>query len=129
MKIAIIDDDPTYLRILCDVLYDYKPDIFDSADKFKQIDVSIYDVILIDHSIDGVHWKDIYKAIRGQTLANFSVLATFDELHYINDGTPLVPPEIKDDSRIRNLFRKYDYDGIIEWVGWEKLKMDSLELF
>ena len=118
MRLAVIDDDPLYLTVLHDLLGQWNPDFYDSGDKFLGVDYGIYDLAIIDHSIDGKDWRHVYEKARHNSKTDFIIIATFDLKHYNNP--PILTKEEKKDSRISGVFRRYDREKLKEWVKlWE----------
>lgn len=127
-QLAVIDDDPQYLKVISDFLRDYKPDLYDNPSKLKQSDYSLYDLIIIDHNINGLNWRKLYSELKTGTPAHFMVVATFDKAHYDRINEPLLTSDNLKDPRIMGASQKYDHRKIKRWVEFQITRMESLFL-
>ena len=127
-KLAVIDDDPQYLKVISDFLRDYKPDLYDDPTKLKQSDYSVYDLIVIDHNINGLDWRKLYNELKSGTTAHFMVIATFDQEYYDKIKQPLLTSDTLKDPRIMGVLQKYDHKKIKLWVEFQIMRLESLYL-
>ncbi len=82
MKIALIDDDEGYQKIFEDIISNHEQycvDYFMSNEDFRGADPSIYDLIIVDHTLPGdFNGIDIIKALKKNNLtdAKFILIST-----------------------------------------------------
>ena len=114
LKLAILDKDPLMLELFSDMLENWKPDLFSDATKFKQIDYALYDLILIDHSIEPDGWESVYKDTKKASKAKYGIMSTYSQEYYkLEEPEKLtLTHKVIKDPRITGIFKKSDYKKI-----------------
>ncbi len=128
MNVAIVDDNESQLYLYADAFFGFMYNFYFHNDPIKflqtpETDLKRMDVIIVDHSLDGITIEKFLDTISKKTDAKIAIVASFEQ--------DIFREQYLKDSRISNLFCKfnkngYNFDDITKWLQKQNIFKKTL---
>lgn len=115
MKIAVIEDDKTYLQLLKTILKEgsWEIEYFSSPSEFGKVDLKKFDVLVIDHVLPVINGRDLINSISNKTNAEIFLMSGYNNFS----------KEDIHDIRIKGLIDKTKPKTIIDQLRYVDAKI------